>query len=652
MTAAAKKFDKLVSRFRTAFEPERIRTFVEFAEEEISLPDGPRMNLRYKTSFMPFSRFILDEFHHGKYQEFWGSGPVQASKTLHFFVIPALYHLFEIGEHIILGAPTVAMAKGAYLQRILPVIRKNAKFFDFLPTMGGGSRGGVADLIQFKNGATLRFVGAGGGDKQVRSYTARVVIITEVDAMDEAGKESKESDPVTKMIARTESFGDRARVYAECTMTNPQGRIWRQVTQLGTDSRVFLRCPHCHEWIWPERSSFVGWQDTPDEITARKKATFVCPRKECGAAWTEEDRRAAMREPRVVAKSQTVTSDGTVVGDLPPTTVFGFRWNSMASPLTSLSKIAAQEWKAAQSGIDEDEKGVTQHVWAEPWEKKTDLVRPDMDAVLRKIVNLERGAIPREHDVLTLGIDLGSYTIPWALMSWGAEARGHVVDFGILDVPVARGEKDPIKILNTLREFREKSITPGWNGRQPDLVLIDAGYEQQVVYDFVLESGEPQYLAARGQGTNSQFGQWTQGAASEATEVREVGNQYRITLQPAGARLVIVHDDHWKAAVQDGFFAKGAAAGSITIFHGDGQRDTHLRQFARQIVAEERQYVERPGKAPKLVWVLKSKQNHFLDTTKLARCAAEMLGIRMVEDRVETQSPRLLPTMRRIRSKY
>jgi phage terminase large subunit GpA-like protein len=613
----------------------RHRTIREFAEQEIRLPEGPRKGMRYSTSFMPFSRELLDEFQRGRFHEYWGSGPAQASKTLHFLIIPALYHLFELEDDVIIGAPVVGMAKSAYLKRILPVIKRSTRYRGFVPTKGPGSRGGVADLIQFGNGASLRFLGAGGGDHQLAGYTARIVLITEVDKMDTAGDVSREADPVSKLIARTKSFEGRgARVYAECTMSIKEGRIYRQVVELGTDSRVFLRCHHCREWIWPERSGLVGWHEAPDEMDARARARYQCPK--CGGQWSELDRRRALEDPRVVARTQKVLADGTVDGSLPPTTSYGFRWNAMASPLTSIEAIAAEEWKAEQSGTDDDAKAVTQHTWAEAWEKAVeDLFRPDAEAVLRKIVRLERGTIPDGTLRMTMGIDVGIRIIWWALVAWRAEARGHVVDFGAVDVPQGQhGERNPVGILQALREFRDTVVKAGWGPpdarRQPDRILLDSGYEQEVAYQFVKESGEPHWLACRGFGTSSRYGAWSGGPAAEPSKTQVVLPEYRVVLQPSGIRLIMLHADYWRTLVHDGFFAPEGAPGSITLFHGDPRTDVQLRQFARHMVAEQREYIQAPGKEQKLVWVVKQRMNHWLDCKVYARCAADIEGIKLV----------------------
>lgn len=605
--------------------PPARRGFIQFAEQELILPSGPRKGLPYRVEFMPFARELLTEYTRGRYNEFYLSGPTQSSKTLHGYILPAMYHLLECAEDIILGAPVVEMAQAAYLERLLPAL-ESSRYLDLLPTHGGGSKGGKSLSVRFKNGASVRFMGAGGGDQQRSSYTARVIICTELDKMDEAGSSSRETDPVSQLKARSSAYGAAARFYGECTMSVKSGRIYREVVERGTDSRVFLPCVHCGEWILPSRDGLVGWQESPDVMQACQRVRFQCP--SCRGLWTEEDRAKAHRDPRIVAKGQTVSKTGEVEGPPPPTMTYGFRWNAMASPLRSMADIAKEEWNAEQSGKPEEEKALVQFTWAEAWEEEVaDVTRPEVGTILAKITGYARGVIPPDTVKLTLGIDVGSYVIWWTLVAWKGDAQGHVVDFGGRDVP--DGKKNPAAVLAALRAFRSERIIPGWGGRSPDRVLIDSGYEQNVVYQFVKESGEPRYLACKGYGTSSRHGAWRNPSASVATDTRAVYEECFVTLQPAGVRLVNVHADHWKTQVHAGFAAASGAPGSLTIWHGE-KTDEALRVYARMIVAEQRELKTFGDKEPRIVWVLKNKTNHYLDTTAYARCAAALEGIRLV----------------------
>jgi phage terminase large subunit GpA-like protein len=604
----------------------RRRSYREFAETEIIIPTGPRKGLPFSCAFMAFSGAVLDAYQDGAYSRFFLSGPVQAGKTFLGFIIPALYHLFELEEEIILGAPVIEMAQAAYLERLLPAIEAS-RYARLLPVHGGGSRGGRAPRVTFLNGAGIRFMGAGGGDQQRSSHAARVVIATELDKMDEPGRASREADPVSQLEARSRAFGAAARFYGECTMSTEEGRIYREVVLFGSDSRVHLPCQHCGEYVFPERKSFSGWQEAPDVLAARSRSTFLCP--SCGKAWTEFDRQKSIQGPKVAARGQTLTAAGELVGDPPPTNTFGFRWNAMASPLLTMADIGEAEWRAEQSDKPADKRAPAQFSWAEPYRGDSlDVNRIESATVLAKIVAHERGAIPEGTIKLTLAIDVGSYVCWWVLMAWKSGAKGHVVDFGSIDVPLEDGKKSPVAVLAALRAFRDDVINPGWaGGRRPDLVLVDSGYEHETVYRFVVESGEGKYLACKGFGQASRNGFWRAGGLSSVS--RQVGNEWRVVLQPVGVRLVEINSDFWKSAVHDGFGSGHGAPGSLTLFNRP-PTDPALKIYARQVTAEYREVDPNPNKELRIKWVVRSKQNHYLDCTSYNRAAADILGVKLV----------------------
>lgn len=95
---------------------------------------------------------------------------------------------------------------------------KASRYRDLMPRAGAGSRGGNVEAIKFRNGATLKFMSAGGGDAGRSAFTARVAILTELDKFDEAGGASRETDKVSQIIAKTDRFGSRRRIYGECTV--------------------------------------------------------------------------------------------------------------------------------------------------------------------------------------------------------------------------------------------------------------------------------------------------------------------------------------------------------------------------------------------------------------------------------------------------
>jgi hypothetical protein len=598
---------------------------LEFAEREIILADGPRQGHRFRADFMPFSRLVLEEFDRSRYRRFFGMGPTQSGKTLLFYQIPALYHLFEIGENIILGGPTAELAYSIYLDRLLPSIRAG-RYEDLLPRAGAGSRGGKTLAIRFRNGAVARFMGAGGGDQQRSSYTARVIIMSEMDKMDRPGKASREASPIAQMEARASAFGEYARIYGECTVSIERGSINQETMVYGTGSSVQFDCPACSKPTPLEREDFHGWQAAADLAAARANGHFVC--RACGKPWSERDRQEALRRPRLVARSQSVDAEGQVVGEPPATNTFGVRWTAGASRFLSQADIAEREFKA-DSGDDEVKRGLMQWVWTRPFEgEAADFQRLEADQVLRKMVGHERKVAPKDTQKITLFIDVGSYACWWALVAWQADASGHVMDFGKIEVPNDRARgPNPLAVLGALQGFREHTIAPGWLfGRRPDLILVDSGYEHDMVYKFVQESGQGPYLASKGFGTSKQL-RWH--APRVSSHDRQVGNEWTVSLQEGGIQLVEIHSDYWKGVVHDGFQAAVGSPGSITIFNWP-KSDDALRKFAQQVTAERRHVERPPGKEAVIYWVVESRANHYLDCLVGCRAAADMLGIKLV----------------------
>ncbi|MEZ6152364.1 MAG: phage terminase large subunit family protein [Pirellulaceae bacterium] len=177
----------------------------QFAEDEIVLPSGPFAGSRFRCHRQPYTGLWFDQVDSGQFSRFVATGPTQSGKTIACFVIPLLYHLFEQGETVICGLPDMDMATDKWREDLLPIIERS-KYRDQLPKQGSGSRGGLVQSLQFRNGATLKFMSGGGGDKSRAAFTSRVVVITETDGMDEPGRNSRESDKISQLIARTRAL--------------------------------------------------------------------------------------------------------------------------------------------------------------------------------------------------------------------------------------------------------------------------------------------------------------------------------------------------------------------------------------------------------------------------------------------------------------
>src|SRR5688572_17977202 len=78
----------------------RLRSMRAFAEQEITLSTGPFKGRRFDVSRTPFASLWFAEMDRG-WRRLVATGPQQSGKTLCAFIVPTLFHLFEIGETVL-----------------------------------------------------------------------------------------------------------------------------------------------------------------------------------------------------------------------------------------------------------------------------------------------------------------------------------------------------------------------------------------------------------------------------------------------------------------------------------------------------------------------------------------------------------------------
>ena len=238
--AAADELRRLVRQARVP----RLRTMRQFAEQELVIPNGPYAGRRFNTDRQPFTGLWLDAVDSGQWRRFFSVGPTQSGKTLLSFVIPVLFHLFEMGETVVCGVPSLDMVKDKWEEDLMPAIEMS-RFRELLPRTGSASRGGSPVRVSFRNGATLRFMTGGGGDKTRAHFTTRVVVVTETDAFAEPGQTSLETSKLKQLEARTRAYRRQARFYAECTVTVEDAPTWWEYTNSTKNKILHARHIYC-----------------------------------------------------------------------------------------------------------------------------------------------------------------------------------------------------------------------------------------------------------------------------------------------------------------------------------------------------------------------------------------------------------------------
>ena len=617
-----------LTRFCKLARVEPLRSIREFAESEIIIPDGPYRGRKFSCRRQPYSGLWFDLIDLGLWQRYFACGPTQSGKSLCGFVIPAMYHLFEIQETVICGLPSMDVAGDKWREDFLPVIEAS-RYKDLLPSQGAGSRGGNPTAIKFRNGMTMKFMSGGGDDKKRASFTSRILVVTEVDGLDKADESSREADKMTQMEARTNAFGDRQRIYGECTVSIESGRIWTEYTS-GTKSRICLPCPKCGDYVTPEREHFLGWQDAENEMEAKQNAHFCCPG--CAEPWTAEERKLANEAAIVLHDGQTVvaTPAGPEISGTPRATqTLGFRWSAVNNLFQTPGLIGVKEFKASRSEDEENsEKELQQFYWTVPHKpEKTELMPIDIQAIYRRVIPLAQKVVPEKTKWITVGADLGKYLIHWCAVAWQEDATGHILDYGRQEVPsqelgIEQG------ILNALRQLRTK-LEEGYGGHLVDQVFIDSGWQdaQAIAFCRDAECGG-KYRPSKGFGTTQYRRGFSEKSFESNKNIRWVGQRFHIAWVPtARANLVEIDVDHWKSFVHARISVPINGSGALTLFD-EPSRLNHLA-FAKHLTAERQveEFVE--GRGGVIRWEVIRENNHWLDALTMAAAAGYLMGMRV-----------------------
>jgi phage terminase large subunit GpA-like protein len=609
----------------------------QFAETEVVIPDGPFQGRRFRCDRQPYTKLWFDAVDSGHWNRCVATGPTQSGKTLACFVIPLIYHLFEIGETVICGLPDMDMAVDKWREDILPVIEQS-RYRNMMPIRGGGSRGGRVESIPFRNGATLKFMSGGGGDKSRAGFTSRVVVITETDGMDKPGATSRESDKITQLEARTRAYGSRKRIYMECTLSTEQGRTWQEYVA-GTKSQIVLPCPHCLHYVLPERQHFTGWNEASSQAEARGFGKFGCP--DCGEDWSPEQRSEANRHGRLVHRGQSVDDEGSVTGEATATDTLGFRWTAIHNLFLTPADLAADEWRAARSS-DEDnaEREMRQFVWCLPVApSKQDETSLHAEEIMLRQAQWPRGLVPPDYTILTAAMDLGKYLCHWIVVGWRPDASCYIVDYGRIEVPSDSMALEQA-LMVSLRQFRDL-VKDGWPvGREgtttasknrlvPTHVMIDSGYMAPVVYAFVRENRKP-FHPAIGRGATQQRSQAYHHPTSRGAVCVHIGENNHVNRQSSDqVDLVEMDADAWKTWIHQRLTTPLDQPGAMRLYKAPPLE--HL-SLAKHLTAERKTEEFVAGKGVVTRWERIRRQNHWFDALYNAAVAGHAAGVRLIRE--------------------
>lgn len=249
--------------------------------------------------------------------------------------------------------------------------------------------------------------------------------------------------------------------------------------------------------------------------------------------------------------------------------------------------------------------------------------------VASRISGLMQGELPNDTRHITIGCDIGKYYSHWVKVAWHGNAIGNIVDYGVIETPMMTAATNDkavsAALLPALMQWRFDMLA----GSGIDFCLVDSGDYTEAVYEFIRSAGGMPFAAAKG---------WDRGrfnVGKDGPDRRVFLEAFASHQRTEGLWLYNVNTEFWKQWVQERFITKTFDDnqqwndGTLSLYAAPGDRKRHL-SFSHHMVSEERteQFVHGKGLVRK--WVVKNRNNHYLDAIALACAAAGCLGVRIV----------------------
>lgn len=157
------------------------------------------------------------------------------------------------------------------------------------------ARGGVNNqrMKQYPGGF-LMFAWS-GSPKTMRGRSAPKIFTDEIDGYEQ----TLEGDPISLIKQRSATFGDQRLMFKTSTPTFKDASRIEESFLEGDRRRWHVPCPHC-EHEQPLTWSQVQWLKNDEGEHMPETAKYVC--ESCGVAWTEAERRSAIRAGRWIAE--------------------------------------------------------------------------------------------------------------------------------------------------------------------------------------------------------------------------------------------------------------------------------------------------------------------------------------------------------------
>ena len=361
------------------------------------------------------------------------------------------YHIDQDPAPILMIQPTESMAQAFSKDRIANgLLRATPALQDKVKDPRARDSNNTT-LHKIFPGGSLSLVGA-NSPAGLASRPIRILLADEVDCFPASA--GSEGDPISLGKKRTSTFFNRRIVSVSTPTIRGVSRIEEAYLQ-SDQRRYYVPCKHC------DHHQTLKWANVKWEKDKPETAAYVCD--ECGALWSDADRRWSIRNGTWQAEAE---FDG----------IAGFAISGLYSPWTPLSEGVIEFLRVKKS--PEQLKVWTNTYLGESWEDEGETIE-EFGLIERK-ESLHQ--TPKEVIVVVAGADVQDDRIEIETVGWGRSEESWSIDYRTLygDPSTPQLWQDLEAVLLTKYETADGRVL------QPRATCVDSGgHYTKAVYDFV-----------------------------------------------------------------------------------------------------------------------------------------------------------------------
>ncbi|NRA87601.1 MAG: phage terminase large subunit family protein, partial [Rhizobiales bacterium] len=365
------------------FKPKTERTLSQWADDERIIPEGTSPEPgKWKTSRVPFMRYIMDAITTGDFDEFVFMASSQVGKTELLLNILAFF-IAEDPSPILFIQPTKDAAEAFSEERFTPMVDATPCLMDKIAANKSRDGKNTTNSKMFKGGH-LAFVGA-NVPQDVSGRPRRIVLGDEIDRW--AFSAGKDGDVADLARQRVKNFWNSLLIWVSTPVDIDTSRIWQH--WLGsTQEHKYIVCPCCkheHHMVWEN----VKW-DGDNVNSSPETAYYECPK--CKDKWDDVTRWRLDKETDIWKS------------DNPDSAIAGWHVNQLYSPWVRLSTLVGDFLKA--KGKPLREKVFQNTVLGLPFEAKLG-AEVEVEDLMARREEIPENTMPERAALLTAGVDIG-----------------------------------------------------------------------------------------------------------------------------------------------------------------------------------------------------------------------------------------------------